>query len=68
MTEVTNQILYDELLKLDQKLEENLEGLQDIVSFMKEMNRELADERSKTEFLKRTFFGNRLEALEVIGG
>ncbi|WP_160011941.1 hypothetical protein [Rhizobium sp. 18055] len=68
MTEVTNQILYDDLLKLDQKLEENLEGLQDIVSFMKEMNRELADERSKTELLKRKFFGNRLEALEVIVG
>jgi hypothetical protein len=68
MAEVTNQILYDEILKLDQKLKENLEGLQDIVSFKKEMNLELADERSKTELLKKKLFGNRLEALEVIGG
>jgi hypothetical protein len=32
------------------------------------MNRELANERSKTELLKKKLFGNRLEALEIIGG
>lgn len=63
MAEVTNEMLYDELLKLDQKLERNLENLQELVSFMKDMNRELAAGRQKTELLKKRLFGDRLATL-----
>lgn len=63
MAEVTNEMLYDELLKLDQKLERNLENLQELVSFMKDMNRELAAGRQKTELLKKRLFGDRLATM-----
>lgn len=63
MAEVTNEMLYDELLKLDQKMERNLENLQELVSFMKDMNRELAAGRQKTELLKKRLFGDRLATL-----
>ncbi len=63
MAEVTNEMLYDELLKLDQKMERNLENLQELVSSMKDMNRELAAGRQKTELLKKRLFGDRLATL-----
>ncbi len=61
MAEVTNEMLYDELLKLDQRMQKSLESLEDLVTFMRDMNRELAAERQKTELLKKKLFGNRFD-------
>ncbi|MNR63465.1 hypothetical protein D3C85_1857850 [compost metagenome] len=65
---MTNEMLYEELLKLDKKMERNLENLQELVSFMQDINRELAAERQKTELLKKKLFGNRFDTPAPVHG
>jgi hypothetical protein len=62
MTTITNEVIYAELLKLDERLQEVDEALTELAAFMKETNRELADGVAKTEALKRSLFGNRFSA------
>lgn len=61
MAEITNEMLYAEMLKLDERSERALESLEDLVRFMKDMNRELAEGQAKTDDLKRKLFGNRFD-------
>ncbi len=63
MAEVTKEMLYAEVLELDRRLQETAQSLDELVTFMRETNRELAEGRERTEVLKRTLFGNRLEKL-----
>lgn len=65
---VTDEMLYEELLKLDQRSEKMLEDLQELVSFMKETNRQLAAGQAETELLKKRLFGGRFAALETANG
>jgi hypothetical protein len=59
MNTITNEVIYAELLKLDERLQQVDEAMTDLVAFMKEMNRELAEGVAKTEALKKSLFGNR---------
>lgn len=59
MATITNEMLYAEMLKIDKRLQDAVEELQDFASFMKETNKELAEGRAHTEALKKSLFGNR---------
>lgn len=61
MGDVTKEMIYAEVVELDRRLGETVSSLEELVSFMKETNRELAEGRARTEALKRTLFGNRFE-------
>ncbi|MDO9417124.1 hypothetical protein [Pararhizobium sp.] len=63
MTDVTTEMIYAEVVELDRRLGETVGSLEELVSFMKETNRELAEGRARTEELKRTLFGNRFETM-----
>ncbi len=63
MAEITNEMLYTEVMALDRRLQETAQSLDELVAFMRETNRELTEGRERTETLKRTLFGNRLEKL-----
>lgn len=62
MAEVTSEMLYEDLLKLDARAAQAEAALNDLVSFMKDMNKELTDGQVKTEELKRKIFKNRVDA------
>ena len=62
MAELTNEMLYEELLKLDLRLAENEAAFDELIVLMKDMNREFAEERAKTEALKRRLFKDRFDA------
>ncbi|MGF0538382.1 hypothetical protein ACQQ2Q_10330 [Agrobacterium sp. ES01] len=62
MAEVTSEMLYEDLLKLDARAAQAEAALNDLVSSMKDMNKELTDGQVKTEELKRKIFKNRVEA------
>ena len=62
MPEVTIEMLYEELLKLDARLAESEAAFDELLAFMKDMNREFAEERAKTEALKRKLFKDRFDA------
>lgn len=61
MAEVTNEMLYEELLKLDAHVAKTEEALTDLVSFMKDMNWELAEGQAGTEALKQKLFKGRFD-------
>jgi hypothetical protein len=61
MAEVTNEMLYEEMLELDERSKQMLESLEELVSFMKETNRELAEGQARTEALKKKLFGERFD-------
>ncbi|CAN7385586.1 hypothetical protein LJR098_003266 [Rhizobium sp. LjRoot98] len=63
MAEITNEMLYTEVMALDRRLQETAQSLDELVAFMRETNRELTEGRERTETLKRTLFGSRLEKL-----
>jgi peptidoglycan hydrolase CwlO-like protein len=59
------QEIYEELLKLDAKVERLAESLEETVAFMRETNRELAEGQAKTEALKQKLFGDRLKRMDA---
>ncbi|WP_428428842.1 hypothetical protein [Pararhizobium sp.] len=63
MAEVISEMLYTEVMALDRRLQETAQSLDELVTFMRETNRELTEGRERTEALKRRLFGNRLEKL-----
>jgi len=65
MGAITNEMLYEEMLKLDERLQQTVENLQDLVSFMKETNKELADGQAKNDALKKKLFGDRFEVAKA---
>ncbi|HCL63987.1 MAG TPA: hypothetical protein DIC56_03915 [Rhizobium sp.] len=68
MVEVTKEVLFEELLKLDARAAKTEAALEDLVKFMKDMNRELAEGQAKTEALKRELFKDRFDALGALIG
>ena len=68
MAEVTKELIYEELLKLDARAAETQAALEDLVQFMKDMNRELAEGRAQTEVLKRELFKDRFDAQGALIG
>jgi hypothetical protein len=64
VAQVTQEI-YEELLKLDAKVERLAESLEETVAFMRETNRELAEGQAKTEALKQKLFGDRLKRMDA---
>lgn len=66
MAEVTKEMLYEEMLKLDAHSQRTLEALEELVLVMKETNREVAEGRAKTEALKKKLFGDRFNASGVV--
>ena len=61
MAEITNEMLYAEMLRLDERTHETLKSLQDLVGFTRETNRELAEGQARTDALKKKLFGNRFD-------
>ena len=61
MAEITNEMLYAEMLRLDERTQETLQSLQDLVGFMRETNRELSEGRVTTDALKKKLFRNRFD-------
>jgi hypothetical protein len=59
--EITKEMLYAELLKLDERSRDTAESFEELIQFMKEMNRELAEGQAKTDALKKALFGNRFD-------
>lgn len=68
MAEITNEMLYAEMLKLDEQTKQTLESLEDLVRFMKDMNRELAEGQARTDALKKRLFGDRFDQNGAILG
>lgn len=68
MAEMSKEVLYEELLKLDARAAKTEAALEDLVKFMKDMNRELAEGQAKTEALKRELFKNRFDAQGALIG
>ncbi|MCY1668840.1 hypothetical protein [Rhizobium sp. SL86] len=66
--EMTQDMLYAELLKLDERSRELAESYHELVVFMKDMNRELAEGRAKTDALKKALFGNRFDRQGAVLG
>ncbi|ATU91337.1 MULTISPECIES: hypothetical protein [Phyllobacterium] len=65
MGTITNEMIYEEILELDKRLQETLEDLQELVSFMRETNKELAAGQAKNDALKKRLFGDRFESIEA---
>ncbi len=59
--EMTREMLYAELLKLDERSRDMAESFDELVRFMKEMNRELAEGQARTNALKKALFGSRFD-------
>ena len=68
MVEVTKELIYEELLKLDARAAETEAALEALVQFMRDMNRELAEGRAQTEVLKRELFKGRFDAQGALIG
>lgn len=61
MGQITNEMLYEELLRLDIRMAEIEAAMIDLVTFMKDMNKELSEGQAKTEALKRKLFKGRFD-------
>jgi hypothetical protein len=61
MADVTNEMLYEELLKLDARMERLVATMEETVEFARETSRELAAGQAKIEATKRRLFGNRFD-------
>jgi len=68
MAEITQEMLYEELLKLDARMTESEAVFDELLEFMRDMNRELAEERAKTDALKRKLFKDRFDAQGALLG
>ena len=68
MAEITQEMLYEELLKLDARMTESEAVFDELLEFMRDMNRELAKERAKTDALKRKLFKGRFDAQGALLG
>ena len=65
MANVTDEMLYEELLKLETSARSLAENIQDLVAEMREGNRELAEGRARIEALKARLFHGRFVDLPV---
>lgn len=61
MAEVTRDMIFTEILRLDDRVAETTASMQELLQFMRDMNRELAEGRAQTEALKKLLFGNRFD-------
>lgn len=61
MGQVTDEMIYEELLKLDARAAKTEEALTDLVTFMREMNKELAEGQAQTDALKQKLFKGRFD-------
>ncbi|MBW9062064.1 hypothetical protein JNB71_01925 [Rhizobium herbae] len=68
MGDVTKEMIYAEVVELDRRLGETVSSLEELVSFMKETNQELAEGRARTEALKQALFGDRFDRAGVLHG
>ena len=65
MADVTNELIYEELLKLDARLQELVEEMQETVAVARETNRQLAEGQARNDALKRRLFGDRFHRLSA---
>ena len=63
MAEVTNEVLYEELLKLDERLQDLERETQETLAVFRETNRQLAEGQARNDALKRRLFGSRFDRL-----
>jgi hypothetical protein len=68
MSGVTKEMIYAEVVELDRRLGETVSSLEELVSFMKETNQELAEGRARTEALKQALFGDRFDRAGLFHG
>jgi len=63
MKTINNEVLYEELMKVDESYARLVDTMEETVSIMRETNRELAEGLARTEALKKRLFGNRFDRL-----
>jgi hypothetical protein len=61
VAEVSNEVLYEELLKLDIRLQQFEQEVQETLEVFRETNRQLAEGQARNDALKRRLFGNRFD-------
>jgi hypothetical protein len=65
VAEVTNEVIYEELLKLDAKLKELVQEMQETVAVARETNRQLTEGQARNDALKRRLFGDRFNRMSA---
>lgn len=61
MAEISNELLYEELLKLDARLQEFEQEMQETLTVFRETNRQLSEGQARNDALKKRLFGNRFD-------
>jgi hypothetical protein len=59
VTKITDETIYQELLKLDTRMDELVKEMEETVAVFRETNRQLAEGQARTEALKKRLFGDR---------
>lgn len=63
MADISNEVLYEELLDLDVRLQRLVEQMEETVAFARETNRILEAGQARNDALKKRLFGDRLDRL-----
>jgi hypothetical protein len=61
VAEISNEVLYEELLKLDASVQALEREMQETLAVFRETNRQLAEGQARNDALKRRLFGNRFD-------
>ena len=61
MAEISNEALYEELLKQDARLQEFEQEMQETLTVFRETNRQLSEGQARNDALKKRLFGNRFD-------
>jgi hypothetical protein len=59
LAEVANEMIYEEILKLDASIRDLENEMQETLAVMRETNRQLAAGQARNDALKRRLFGDR---------
>jgi hypothetical protein len=65
VAEVTNEVLYEELLKLDARLQDFVHETQETLAVFRETSRQLTEGQARNDVLKRRLFGDRFDRVRT---
>lgn len=65
MAEMTDTIIYEDLLRLDAKLQRLVGEMEETVAVARETNRQLAEGQARNDALKARLFGNRFDRMSA---
>ena len=61
MAEISNEVLFEELLKLDASIQTFEREMKETLAVFRETNRQLSEGQARNDALKRRLFGNRFD-------